>query len=305
MRFCDCTGVVAGIEQQETTGSVGRLGHSRLEAGLADQRRLLVARDAADRDGTLQEAGCGLAEVAAAVLHVRHERARHVEQAQQLVVPFAAVNVEQHRARGVRHVGRVNAAARQPPQQESSRSCRTRARRARRALARPTTLSRIQRILVPEKYGSSRSPVRRRTRSSAPSLRSLAHAGAVRRSCQTMARWIGSPLAPVPHDCRFALVGDPDRGDTLRARPAPVDGLAHRRQRVAPDVLGVVLDPSRSRVVLREFAPRQRHGLAALIEYDAARRGRALVNGEDVSGMAHRSGRSVSFAARSRNRAPS
>ena len=167
------------------------------------------------------------------------------------------------------------------PNASSPRSARARA---------PATLSRIHAILVPEKYGSSSSPVRSRTRRSAPSLRSLAHAGAVRRSCQTMARWIGSPVRPVPHDCRFALVGDPDRGDTPRARPAPVDGFAHRRQRAAPDVLGVVLDPSRSRIVLREFAPRQRHGLTALIEYEAARRGRALVNGENVSGMAHRSG---------------
>ncbi len=53
--------------------------------------------------------------------------------------------------------------------------------------------------------------MRRRTSSSTPSLRSLAHSGAVRRSCQTMARWIGSPLVRSHSDRRLALVGDADR----------------------------------------------------------------------------------------------
>ncbi len=37
-------------------------------------------------------------------------------------------------------------------------------------------------------------PVRSRTRLSAPTWRSSSHCGAVRRSCQTIALWIGSPL---------------------------------------------------------------------------------------------------------------
>ena len=52
---------------------------------------------------------------------------------------------------------------------------------------RPGMLSRIQAILVAEKYGSSMSPVRWRMSGSAPSFFNRAHWSAVRRSCQTMA----------------------------------------------------------------------------------------------------------------------
>jgi hypothetical protein len=72
------------------------------------------------------------------------------------------------------------------PQSSSPRSARARA---------PATLSSSQAILVPEKYGSSSRPVTSVTRSSAPALISRSQAAAVRRSCQTMAGWIGSPVA--------------------------------------------------------------------------------------------------------------
>ncbi len=59
----------------------------------------------------------------------------------------------------------------------------------------PGTWSSSQASLVAEKYGSSRRPVRACTSGSAPSARSRSQAAAVRRSCQTMARWTGAPVA--------------------------------------------------------------------------------------------------------------
>ena len=59
----------------------------------------------------------------------------------------------------------------------------------------PSTVSRIQPILVAEKYGSSSRPVRSRTCGSRPAARSPAQASAVRRSCQTIARCTGRPVA--------------------------------------------------------------------------------------------------------------
>ena len=57
----------------------------------------------------------------------------------------------------------------------------------------PSTLSRIHRILVPEKYGSRTRPVFSRNMASSPcSLRS-AQMLAVRRHCQTMELWTGRP----------------------------------------------------------------------------------------------------------------
>jgi hypothetical protein len=65
----------------------------------------------------------------------------------------------------------------------------------RSAFARaPGTLSSIQAILVPLKYGSSTRPVLFLMMFSTPDSRSSAHFAAVRRSCHTIALCKGSPL---------------------------------------------------------------------------------------------------------------
>jgi hypothetical protein len=57
----------------------------------------------------------------------------------------------------------------------------------------PLTWSSSQRSLVPLKYGSITSPVARRTCATTSGFaRSCAHSGSVRRSCRTMALWIGA-----------------------------------------------------------------------------------------------------------------
>ena len=59
----------------------------------------------------------------------------------------------------------------------------------------PSTWSKTHASLVAEKYGSSSSPVFPLTIGSCPASRSFRQRSAVRRSCHTMARWIGAPLA--------------------------------------------------------------------------------------------------------------
>ena len=59
----------------------------------------------------------------------------------------------------------------------------------------PLTVSSSHEILVPEKYGSSSSPVLRVNFGSSPFFLSFWHIAAVRRSCHTMALWIGLPVA--------------------------------------------------------------------------------------------------------------
>src|SRR5258708_25181149 len=62
----------------------------------------------------------------------------------------------------------------------------------------PGTLSSSQRILLAEKYASISSPVFAWTMSAAPSFLRRSQKSAVRRSCQTIALWIGSPLLRAP-----------------------------------------------------------------------------------------------------------
>ena len=77
----------------------------------------------------------------------------------------------------------------------------------------PLTVSSSHEILVPEKYGSSSSPVLRVNFGSSPSSELLAHRGGL--VCHTIALWIGLP-GLVPHDHGLALISDADRRDVLR-----------------------------------------------------------------------------------------
>ncbi len=63
--------------------------------------------------------------------------------------------------------------------------------------------------------------------------------------------------------------------------PARAQRRRHDLRHVAPDLLGVVLDPARRRVVLAVLALRHRHHPPGPVEQQAPRRRRALVDGRD------------------------
>ena len=90
----------------------------RLEAGLADGRRLLVAGDAEDRDFRAEDRRIGDAEIGGAVLHLRQHRGGNAQDVEQFFVPLVVGDVVHQRARGVGRVGDEALAAGQPPDQE-------------------------------------------------------------------------------------------------------------------------------------------------------------------------------------------
>ncbi len=97
----------------------------------------------------------------------------------------------------------------------------------------------------------------------------------------------GPAAGALPDDRGLALIGDAERGDALHAHGAAREDLTHARERVAPDILGVVLHPAGGRVVLLVLAPCNGHRTRPWIEGDGAGRGRALVDGENVLGGTH------------------
>ncbi len=91
----------------------------------------------------------------------------------------------------------------------------------------------------------------------------------------------------VPQHHGLALVGDADGARC--AAPAARQRLARRGQRVAPDILRVVLHPARCRVMLRRTrAGRVATGRPSRLEDDRAGGGGALVDGEHVIGLSQR-----------------
>ena len=138
--------------------------------------------------------------------------------------------------------------------------------------------------MVAEKYGSISSPVLAATDASAPSRCSARHSlgGApVLPDDGAMERPSGRAL---PQHRRLALIGDADGGDVARRDAGLRHRLAADGDGVAPNLLGVVLDPA----VLRDnIARSSRCAVAAhapaVVEQQRAARGRALVDGEDVA----------------------
>jgi len=95
--------------------------------------------------------------------------------------------------------------------------------------------------------------VRSRTIASWPSARSRSQTAAVRRHCQTIARWIGALFARSQTIVVSRWLVMPDGGDVVAGDPgrfrACVAGPLDRR----PEILGVVRHPARPRVVLRHL----------------------------------------------------
>ena len=206
----------------------------------------------------------------------------HPNSSRQLRVPCAAADVEQQGARRVGRVGRVHRAAGQPPQQERCRPCRTPAGPAAAAARAPSTWSSSQAILVAEKYGSSSSPVFAAIAASWPSR------------AQPRAGVRGAPVLPddgvvdrlaggaVPHDRGLALVGDADAGDVLGRDAGLGHRGAHGRDHRRPDLLRIVLDLARRRIDLAQLLLRAGDRRERCVEHDGARRGGALVDGDEV-----------------------
>ena len=149
--------------------------------------------------------------------------------------------------------------------------------------------------LVAEKYGSSTSPVRVRTIGSTPATRSSSQRAAVRRSCQTIARWRGRPVER-SHTTTVSRWSVMPIAATVRS-PRPRDHLGQRVVHRAPDLVGVVLDPARAGEVLRELPVGEPDRGAVGVDRDRAHAGRAGVDREDDGG--HRAcQRSASASAR-------
>src|SRR5579862_323998 len=84
----------------------------------------------------------------------------------------------------------------------------------------------------------------------------------------------------LPHDRRFALIGDRDR-----VRPfTPPKCFGGRDEHRLPDLLRVVLDPARPREVLRQLDVPAAANRQVVVDEEAGRARRPLVDGEDHAG---------------------
>ena len=88
----------------------------------------------------------------------------------------------------------------------------------------------------------------------------------------------------IPHDGRFALVGNTDSGKIVWAKSAQPHGLSDNLLGPPPDLLGVVFHPTCPGINLLVLFLRQRNNPARLVEHNKASACRPLIDGSDVAG---------------------
>ena len=182
-------------------------------------------------------------------------------------VPALLADVVEHRPAGIGDVGRVDRAAGQPPQQE--------------AVDRPE--SQLAALgpgagswhMVEHPGDLGRREIRVQNQA-----RRRCHHGLRAVLLQPRAEFRRSAVLPddramdwlagraVPDHRRLALVGDADSGDPRRIDAACSDRLADGRQHALPDLLRIMLDPARLRVMLAQLMLRRGDRPAFGIEQD-------------------------------------
>ena len=85
----------------------------------------------------------------------------------------------------------------------------------------------------------------------------------------------------VPGDDRLALVGDPDRVETVAVDAGPGERPGRDRPCDLPDLLGVMLDPAGLGEVLVELGVAAAGDPPLPVEHERGGTGGALVDGED------------------------
>ena len=94
----------------------------------------------------------------------------------------------------------------------------------------------------------------------------------------------GTPAAPVPEERRLALVRDPDGHESTRADTRAGEGLLGCREDALPDLVRVVLHPSRPWEVLSDFAIAATENAQLLVDDERCRTGCSLVDRQDHVG---------------------
>src|SRR5438105_12466548 len=107
---------IADVLQEERARAVGALGVARSEASLAEERCLLVPSHAGDWQSVREKTEPRRdAIIRGTWPNIRQHSFRHTEVPAQFLVPRGCLQVQEQRARSVRHVGRVHAPAGEAP----------------------------------------------------------------------------------------------------------------------------------------------------------------------------------------------
>ena len=271
-------GLFARVHQEEAAGAVGVLHGTGLGAHLAEEGRLLVARDTADGNLVGEKGGLRDAVHLGTGADLWHHRRRDVQQRQEFGVPFQGVDIEQHRAGGVGDVGHMDLAAGELPDKPGIHG-------AEAEFSGLGLLAGAGHVVQdPADLGAGEVGVDDEARLLADEI-SLVPQG--------VAELGGAAVLPddgvvhglagfrVPDDGGFPLVGNADAGDVQAVDAHFGDGLGDDGRLGRPDFHRVVLHPARFREILGELHLRGGADIAFMVENDRPGGTGPLVQGQD------------------------
>ena len=278
---------LARVHQHEAARAVRALDLAGLEAGLAEQRGLLVAEDPGDRHA--REIARPVAVDLGRAADLGEHRGRDPHHLEQLRIPLERGEVHEHRARGVRDVGDVDAAAaaaagqlpRQPRIDRPEQQLATFRGGSMAALVEDPGELQGRRVGRDRQPGPGSKAIGAEHPRDPPAA-SAAPASAVRVSCHTIAVMDRPAGLPIPHDGRLALVADPHRDEVPRRHARLAQRDLHAGPDALDDLIGVVLHPAGPRRELGVLELVAGDDPAVVVEQDAAAARGPLVDGGDV-----------------------
>ncbi len=272
----------ARVHEQEAAGAVRVLRLAGLEAALPEQGRLLIARHAADGHVRHDAGGGRAAELPRRGAHVGKQRRRDVEQVEQPRVPPQFVDVVQHGAAGVRHIGGVHAALRERPDEP-------RVHGAEGELAGfGVGAGAFHVVEDPLDLAGGEVGVGHETRLVGDGARDLGVGGELvddgRRAAALPHDGVhhGLPRFAIPHHGGLALVRDADAVDVVRGEVVRHEQLGERTELGRQNVARVVFHPSRLGVDLRKRVLHRIDDVTERVDEHGARRGGSLIERYDV-----------------------
>ena len=253
-----------------------------MEAALAEERRLLVARHAADGDALDEPRVRRYAEAAGRGAHLGKDGLGNAEELKQEGIPAPLVDVVEHGPARIGHVRGVHGPVGELPNEPAVHGAEAELPRLGTGTGAGHLTQDPGELAGGEVGVGHEARARRDLGRGRRVARDGLHHG--RRAAALPDDGVHDGLAggAVPHDGGLALVGDADRIDLGGVHVRGHDELGERAQLRRENVLRVVLDPAGLRVDLGEGALDRGDGAAGAVDEHGAGRGGARIERYDV-----------------------
>ncbi len=270
-----------GIHQHKTARTIGIFCFAGCKAGLSEQRTLLIACSAGDRNRCLKQLGIGRTVYAAGRLNLRQHLARNAQNRQDFVIPLQSMNIKHQCTGSIGIIRNMNLTAGQLPDNPAVDSTKQQL-----ACFRPLACTRYV-FQNPVQLGTGEISIQNQA------CLFTEHIG-IATDFQQITVFRGTTALPdnrladrttgvlVPNYGSFALVRNTDAGNISRSNIQLAHCLVHQAYLGSPDFLGIVLHPACLRIILRKLLLCYAADLSLLVKQNTTAAGSSQIQCHDI-----------------------